>query len=731
MISSSSRDRLVAALPLRQPVVAAAGVVWMGCALGLARTPASGRLVVVVLVLLASVAAARLGRPTAGAALAGLVLAGMASGMLAAGRIEAAAAVPVRRTPTAGGTCAVDPAAGSHGSVMLVRASGPSTAGEVTLLASLDDLEGKGPVGDTIAAGDLVTIDGTVADRPGHYRGTAYRAAIDVDSVELVAAASGPFFGPGNLLRRVVLHRLEQNDSDAAALVAGFLVGETDRLPDHRMDELRRAGLTHFVAVSGSNVALFLAAWWLIIGPFGLDPRLRALLGVVALGAFVVATRWEPSVVRAAAMAGVVLGGRVVGVPVEPWRALGLAVAGLLLVSGDLAVDVGFQLSVAATAGVLAAIELVPRRRPRWLWTALTVTVGAQVAVLPIILVHFDTVPLLSPVANLLAAPLVTAATVLGGIGAITGIGPVLDLALMAAGGVLTVASTAAGWPQLGPGGVVITGLAAVGFAFAGPLRPFLGVAACAGLVAWGVPASPPSEPAVVFLDVGQGDAILIRRPPDVVILVDGGRDVAVLEGALRRHGVGEIDVLAVTHGDADHAGGLQGVVERHRVGEIWYPEGQDHGELIESLLVEAAAGGVPVAAVGAGDVVDFGSLRLELLAPRRRYAAENDGSIVTLVTAGGIDVLLTGDVEAVAQAELPPVRPDVLQVPHHGSATTDLNWLAETVGSVAVISVGENTYGHPTPGVLDVLASAGSTVLTTLGEGDVIVPLCPCPSPP
>ncbi len=228
--------------------------------------------------------------------------------------------------------------------------------------------------------------------------------AIDVDSVELVAAASGPFFGPGNLLRRVVLHRLEQNDSDAATLVAGFLVGETDRLPDHRMDELRRAGLTHFVAVSGSNVALFLAAWWLIIGPFGLRSAPAGALRRGGVGGIRGGppTR-EPSVVRAAAMAGVVLGGRIVGVPVEPWRALGLAVAGLLLVSGSLAVDVGFQLSVAATTGVLAAIELVPRRRPRWLWTALTVTVGAQIAVLPIILAHFDTVPLLSPVANLLS----------------------------------------------------------------------------------------------------------------------------------------------------------------------------------------------------------------------------------------------------------------------------------------------------------------------------------------
>ncbi len=103
------------------------------------------------------------------------------------------------------------------------------------------------------------------------------------------------------------------------------------------------------------------------------------------------------------------------GIPVDPWRALGLAVIGLLLVSGDLAADVGFQLSVAATAGVLVAMRLVPRRRPRWLWTALAVTCGAQLAVLPIVLAHFDTVPLLSPLANLLAAPLVDVATVLGG----------------------------------------------------------------------------------------------------------------------------------------------------------------------------------------------------------------------------------------------------------------------------------------------------------------------------
>ena len=135
--------------------------------------------------------------------------------------------------------------------------------------------------------------------------------------------------------------------------------------------------------------------------------------------------------------------------------------------------------------------------------------------------------------------------------------------------------------------------------------------------------------------------------------------------------------------------------------------------------------------AVGAGDGLVFGGLRLEVHGPRRRYAGENDGSVVMEVSAGGIEVLLTGDVEAIAQAELPDLHPEVLKVPHHGSATSDLDWLSATVGEVAVVSVGENSFGHPDPAVLAALADAGATVLTTWRHGDVVVPLCPCPRPP
>ncbi|NIR41427.1 MAG: hypothetical protein GWN07_36740, partial [Actinobacteria bacterium] len=172
-----------------------------------------------------------------------------------------------------------------------------------------------------VAAGDTVAAAGALRDRPGRVRGDPYRAVIRDAEVTIVARARGFWFRSGNALRRFVLDRLEPlAHRPPAGLLAGFLVGDTSRLPADAVDDLRSAGLTHYVAVSGSNVALFLAAWWLVVGPFGLDPRIRAATGLVVLGAFVVATRWEPSVVRAAAMAGVMLGGRVVGVLVDPWR---------------------------------------------------------------------------------------------------------------------------------------------------------------------------------------------------------------------------------------------------------------------------------------------------------------------------------------------------------------------------------------------------------------------------
>jgi competence protein ComEC len=581
-------------------------------------------------------------------------------------------------------------------------------------------------------AGDVIRISGDLRDRPGWLRGDPYRAMVVNATVTRVAGPSGPLFGAGNGLRRLVLDRLEsQRDRPESALLAGFLVGDTTDLPETDFENLRRSGLTHFVAVSGSNVALFLGAWWLVAGPIGLGPRVRAVGGLAALVVFVVATRWEPSVVRAAAMAGLVLTGRIVGLPIGPWRALGGAVVALLLISGELATDVGFQLSVAATAGVLAGAHVAGPRAGGWARTILVATVGAQVAVLPILLARFGSVPLLSPIANLVAAPLVMAATAVGGVGLLGNLPPVLEAGLAAARGVLLIAEHAASWPQLG-----VLGAAAVACAGAALRRPLLRPAVAAGvaaaIVVASLPAGRPSVPAITFLDVGQGDAILIRDPGGAAALVDGGHDPVVLRTALRRNGVGRVDLLVITHGDADHVGGLDGLVDEIEVDALWYPARQDMGELLPEVMGHAAASGSVVRAVTAGDRWRLGTIDLQVLGPQRRYASDNDGSVVLWVAVGSESALLTGDVEAVGQSELPPVRPDILQVPHHGSATSNLEWLAATVGTVAVVSVGPNSYGHPNDAVIATLEAAGASVYSTRESGDVTVALCGlCPAQP
>jgi competence protein ComEC len=168
-----------------------------------------------------------------------------------------------------------------------------------------------------------------------------------------------------------------------------------------------------------------------------------------------------------------------------------------------------------------------------------------------------------------------------------------------------------------------------------------------------------------------------------------------------------------------DHVGGFDGIFADHSVGRLWVPDHPDQGPEMESLVDAATAVGVPVDRVRPGISYTLGAIEIEALGPARRYAARNDGSIVLWAQAEQ-SLLLPGDIGTVAQQELPPLQPGIVLVPHHGSSSTDPSWLDETVGAVAVISVGPNTYGHPTPEILDVLNDSGADIRITMDEGDV-----------
>jgi competence protein ComEC len=238
------------------------------------------------------------------------------------------------------------------------------------------------------------------------------------------------------------------------------------------------------------------------------------------------------------------------------------------------------------------------------------------------------------------------------------------------------------------------------------------------------VPPGFPSQPTVAFLDVGQGDASLLLGPAGEVVLIDGGADPSVLRAHLRDRGVRRIDLLVVSHRHADHAAGLEGVTAVARVVRMWHAPQLGEGSPLDSVAAEVAAGGGVVESPPVGTAVRVGSFVIEVLGPLRRYESPNEGSLVLLVEAAGASVLFSGDIEAIAQAELGPLRADVLKVPHQGARTSDLGWLEASAPVIAVISVGPNTFGHPSDEVIATLEASGAEVRRTDEEGTIVIRL-------
>lgn len=667
-------------------------------------------------------AAAVAGRSWYALGVAMLLLLGLHAGGVARSENNEQSIVPGRITMV--GVAAGDPS-GPQAAPWIVVDPQSVFVDENWEAADLPRVLARGPVPGDLAAGEPVLVMGSARPASFRVRGSQVGGVIEAREMERLGSASNPLFRVGNRLRSQVLGGLDRVATrPQGALLSGFLIGDIRRVPDTDVEALRLAGLSHFVAVSGSNVALFLLAWWLVVAPLGWGPRARAVAGLVGLGVFVIVTRWEPSVVRAAAMAGIVLGGRIAGIPVRPWTAMGVAVAGLIALDGEMAGQVGFQLSVAATAGILLGAPLAAGHTPRWLWTTLIATVSAQTAVAPLLLHHFGEIPLLAPATNLVAAPLVALSTSVGGVGAVLHLEPAVEAGAAIAGLVLAVARGAAGLPQLEATAVIGLGLMGLLAARVRPLRPLAAMGVVCLVLFSLVPAGPPAGPTVAFLDVGQGDAALLRGPAGEVVLIDGGPDPALLRAHLRKHGVRRIHLLVVTHRHADHAAGVEGITGMVPVDRMWHPPQLGEGSALDSVAAEVTATGGVVESPSVGTIAALGEFSIEVLGPLRRYASPNDGSLVLRVHAAGISVVFSGDIERIAQAELGPLRADVLKVPHQGAATTDLDWLAASIPRWAVISVGPNDFGHPSQEVIDTLVAAGAVVRRTDEEGTIVVRL-------
>ena len=541
-------------------------------------------------------------------------------------------------------------------------------------------------------------------------------------------------------------------------LLPGLVDGDVGGLDPQLAADFKTAGLSHLVAVSGTNVAIVTGAVLLLLRGLTVGPRASAVGAGVALVGFVVLARPSPSVLRAAVMGAIALLALASGRPRSALPALGAAVLALVFLSPPLARDPGFALSVLATAGLILlapgwAAWLRSRKVPPGVAEALAVPAAATVATAPVIAAISGSVSLVSIPANLLAEPAVAPATVLGVLAAV--VSPVSDdaaqwlawLAGVPVRWLVEVGTRAAHVPLAAlswPGGITGATVLVLGLALAVPVlrwrpgrRVALAATAGAALVLIPVravsPGWPPPGWLFVACSVGQGDALVVAAGAGIAMVVDTGPEPTAVDGCLRRLGVRAVPLLVLTHMHADHVDGLDGVLNGRSVVELDVGPSQEPAAGWRQVQDSARRHRVPVRTVSVGERREFEGLTVDVLAPDRPFhgtrSDPNNSSVVLRVAVDGRTLLLTGDVEVEAQEALlrtgVDLRADVLKVPHHGSAYQSPAFLRAVHASVGVISVGrDNDYGHPSPALLHELDRLGIRAERTDLDGDVAVTL-------
>jgi competence protein ComEC len=666
------------------------------------------------------------------------------------------------------------PAASAHSPTSAgPAAAGPTGAVPSEANAGAPGTPGFGPLPARADPGDSF-------DFAAFLRSRGIGRELRVESLEVIGRRSGIAGAVDSMRRRAERGIAAHLPADLGALARGMVLGEDGDIPETTRDDFRRSGLAHLLAASGQNVALLcaLALPLLMLAGTSQGVRVAVLLPLVAI--YVALAGSGASITRAGIMAAAGLLAIATGRRSSAVYSLLLAAVVTLAINPRATADPGWQLSFAAVAGMLAlgpVLQRRLRRLPRPAAEAVGATVAATLATSPLLAHEFGAVSIAALPANLVVFPAVAPIMWIGmGEAALEQPGgplahvleapaaPVSALALRWVAAVATrfadpswaQADIQLGWPAVV---TIYTALAAAAAVLAKPafVRRALHGGAIAGrlgeLLDWLRALSPASRrafaaPAVAllvaaaahaaaappaprhltidFIDVGQGDATLIRDSTGAAVLFDGGVPEARVDRTLRRLGVRELSVVVATHQSRDHHAGLMQVVKRFPV--ALFLDGRygvrDQGFI--ALEREVDRRRIPRRPTRAGQGLRVGAMEIRILWPPPPAPGApppdnpNERATVAVVSGGGFDLLLSADAESEVLLPLDLPRVDAMKVPHHGSADPGLPQLLERLKpKVAAIETGRgNDYGHPTPQTLDALRGRVPRVYRTDRDG-------------
>lgn len=566
-----------------------------------------------------------------------------------------------------------------------------------------------------------------------------------------------------------------------ASLLNGILLGLNGAIPDSVQEAFNATGTTHVLVISGSNFSV-LAATIGYLAKKGLGTRKGVFVTLIVIALYALLVGGDPPVVRAAIMGSLVLIAYLTGRRADALNILAAAIVGFTFLNPAQRADVGFQLSVLATLGLILFIPMLSRvtivllekmpftvgvrnRLLQYLTEFVLLTLAAQLITTPLIVGTFGRLSLVSLFTNVLIVPIQplimqsgAVATLLGMVsvplGQVVAFFPYLGLAWTLAivewTAQLPFASMAVG--PFAPEQVwMFYGLAGFGIwlmtlptapksaspfdapsLFGVTRRTALMWAALLlfALLPWWVSRQRPDGLLHLYVfDVGQGDAMMIVTPDGRQMIIDGGEEPALL---LRE--VGEVmpfwdrsvDVVVVTHPDTDHLGGLPELLARYEVATILESGTVAPTNLYQAWQTAVQREGVQPLVAQAGQPFEWETgITVEVLAPRGTpFGETNQNSVVLEVRYGTFCALLTGDIEAeseqrlLAENALDPCQ--VLKIAHHGSNTsTSERFLERVAPTYALISVGSgNRFGHPSDAVVERLEAQGVRIFRTDQQG-------------
>ena len=541
-----------------------------------------------------------------------------------------------------------------------------------------------------------------------------------------------------------------------AAVLRGMLLGDIDDIDPELYEEFQNTGIVHLFSVSGVHVGfLLLLSGWLS-SLLGAKRFYKLVAGIILLLVYGTLISWPVPVIRASIMGGMGLLAYYYGRPRQMLNSLGISGLLIILFDPHALFTISFQLSFLATWGLLHLFPVLRSRLPYsgWAVDLILVPFCAQLAVIPAIAYYFNLLSPVSILANLLVTYLSGAVVMLGFAALVLVLAaPLAGLCLLPAGLCIQLILLATHFCDSLPGGVLwvaTPGVPAIAVYYAGLLLLFtwpqnsryykqaLGVGTALILVFLTAICWPPAWQnrgtlEIVFIDVGQGDSILIKSPQGRFILVDGGGSQFYQVGEmkllpyLRHRGINRLDLMISTHPDSDHFLGLTEILNKIAVERFAYPlalrDSPAYAEVFRQVRQQSGS----LLGLQAGQVLQVEpGFYLEILHPPGEVAmasGANHFSLVLKCRYQNFAALLPGDLDREGLEELAAQKEamqcDVVKVPHHGSRYSLVEeFYAICQPRAAIISVGNNQFGHPHEEVLDALTGQGIQIYRTDRQG-------------